>query len=171
MICYLCYYGEQRGNVPLTNVQVTENLAATFAGATSFSVTSVTSTDFTVDGGFNGVGNTDLLAAGNTLAVGASGKITLTLKVNSGGHQGPYTNQVQASGQSPAGVTVTDLSQNGSDPDPNHNGDAGDNNDPTPFQLVLSILEIPTLGTWDLIALALLLGGLAMWRLRRRTAA
>ncbi len=159
------------GNVPLSNVQVTENLAATFAAAASFSVTSVTSAEFTVNGGFNGAGNTNLLAAGNTLAVGASGKITLTLKVDSGGHLGPYTNQVMASGQSPGGVTVTDLSQNGTDPDPNHNGDPGDNSDPTPFQLVLSVLEIPTLDTWGLLALALLLGGLAMWRLRRRMAA
>ena len=158
------------GNVPLSNVQVTENLATTFAAAASFSVTSVTSAEFTVNGGFNGAGNTNLLAAGNTLAVGASGKITLTLKVDSGGHLGPYTNQVMASGQSPAGVTVTDLSQNGTDPDPNHNGDPGDNNDPTPFQLVLSVLEIPTLDTWGLLALAVLLGGLAMWRLRRRPA-
>jgi hypothetical protein len=158
------------GNVPLSNVQVTENLATTFAAAHSFSVVTLASTDFTVNAGFNGVGNTDLLAAGNTLAVGASGKITLTLKVDSGGHQGPYTNQVQASAQSPAGVTVTDLSQNGSDPDPDHDGDPGDNSVPTVFMLALSIPEIPTLGAWGLLALAALLGGLALRTLRRRTA-
>jgi uncharacterized repeat protein (TIGR01451 family) len=158
------------GNVPLSNVQVTENLASTFASAHSFSVVSLTSADFTVNAGFNGAGNTNLLAAGNTLAVGATGKITLTLKVDSGGNQGPYTNQVLASGQSPGGVTVTDLSQNGTDPDPNHNGDANDNNDPTRFMLILAIGEIPTLGTWGLLALAALLGGLAVWRLRRRPA-
>jgi uncharacterized repeat protein (TIGR01451 family) len=159
------------GNVPLSNVQVTENLAATFAGTLSMSVMSLTSTDFTVNGGFNGTGNNNLLAAGNTLAVGASGKITLTVKVDTGGKIGPYSNQVEASGQSPGGVTVTDLSQNGPDPDPDHNGNAGDNNDPTRFTLIFAIGAIPTLDTWGLIALAALLGGLAMWRLRRRTAA
>jgi len=75
--------------------------------------------------------------------------------------QGPYTNQVQASGDSPADVTLTDDSQDGSDPDPNHNGDAGDNNDPTQFILTLAIGEIPTLSTWGLLALALLLAGVA----------
>ncbi|HEX4496427.1 MAG TPA: IPTL-CTERM sorting domain-containing protein, partial [Thermoanaerobaculia bacterium] len=78
---------------------------------------------------------------------------------------------VEASGQSPGGVTVTDLSQNGPDPDPDHNGNAGDNNDPTRFTLIFAIGAIPTLGTWGLIALAMLLGALAMWKLRRRTAA
>jgi len=36
-------------------------------------------------------------------------------------------------------TAVTDLSQNGSDPDPNHNGDPGDNNDPTRFTLIFAI--------------------------------
>ncbi|HEY2290051.1 MAG TPA: IPTL-CTERM sorting domain-containing protein [Thermoanaerobaculia bacterium] len=65
----------------------------------------------------------------------------------------------QGSSSWPANVTVTDSSQNGSDPDPNHDGNAGDNNDPTLFMLTLAIGEIPTLGTWGLLALALLLGG------------
>ena len=159
------------GNVPLTNVQIMENLAATFPQVTSFSVTSLTSTDLTVNPGFNGTGDTNLLAAGNTLAVGATGKLILTLRVDSGGNQGPFTNQVQASGDSPANVTVTDLSQDGTDPDPDHNGNPGDNNDPTMFSLPLSIIDVPTLDIWGLLALAALLGGLAVWRMRRRTAA
>ncbi|HSU83917.1 MAG TPA: IPTL-CTERM sorting domain-containing protein, partial [Thermoanaerobaculia bacterium] len=158
------------GNVPLTGVQVTEDLSATFALAASFNVVSVASAELTVNAGFNGAGDTNLLAAGNTLAVGASGKITLTLRIDSGGHQGPYTNQVHASGKSPAGVVVTDPSQDGMDPDPNHNGDPTDNNDPTVFILPLSIIDVPALGTWGLLALTLLLGGVAVWRMRRRTA-
>jgi hypothetical protein len=34
--------------------------------------------------------------------------------------------------------------------------------------LTLAIGEIPTLGTWGLLALALLLAGVAVWRMRRR---
>jgi uncharacterized repeat protein (TIGR01451 family) len=158
------------GNVPLTNVQVTESLSTTFAQAASFSVVSVQSAELTVNPAFDGAGDTNLLAAGNTLAVGAGGKITLTLRIDSGGHQGPYTNQVQASAKSPANVMVMDPSQNGMDADPNHNGDPTDNNDPTVFILPLSIIEVPTLGTWGLLALALLLGGVAVWRMRRRVA-
>ena len=111
---------------------------------------SLTHTGLTTNPGFNGTGNTNLLAAGNTLAVGATGKLTLTLNVNSGGHQGPYTNQVQGSATSPGNTTVTSTSN------------------PTLFTLLLNPEEIPTLGAWGLLALALLLGGLAVWRLRRR---
>jgi uncharacterized repeat protein (TIGR01451 family) len=140
------------GNVPLSNVQVTENLTAALAGAASFNAASLTGTGLTVNPGFNGTGDTNLLAAGNTLAVGATGKLTLTLNVNSGGHQGPYTNQVQGSATSPGNATVTSTS------------------DPTPFTLLLNPEEIPTLGVWGLLALALLLGGVAVWQMRRRTA-
>ncbi len=154
------------GNVPLTNVQVTENLATTFALATSFSVLSVTSPTLTVNPGFNGAGDTNLLAAGNTLAVGASGTITLTLRVVSS-YLGPFTNQVTAQGDTPAGPPVTDVSQDGADSDPNADGDAGDNNVPTVFSLPINAIEIPTLGTWGLLALMVLLGAFAVRRMRR----
>ena len=59
-----------------------------------------------------------------------------------------------------------DVSQDGTNPDPDGNGNAGDNNDPTEFDLPLSVVEIPTLGTWGLLALAALLGLFALRRLR-----
>jgi IPTL-CTERM motif len=62
---------------------------------------------------------------------------------------------------------VTDLSQDGGDPDPNHNGQSGDNNTPTVFILPVSVVQIPTLGTWGLLALAALLGLFAVRRLTR----
>lgn len=157
---------ENMGNVPLSNVQVTESLATTFAGAASFSVFSLLSADFTVNPGFNGAGDTNLLAAGNTLAVGQTGAITLVVMVNSGGERGPYINQVTAQGTSPAGVPVMDISQDGTDPDPDNDGEPDDNNDPTPILLITSVVEIPTLGTWGLLALMALLGLFALRRLR-----
>jgi len=157
---------ENMGNVPLSNVQVTENLAAAFAGAGPFSVLSVQSADFTVNPGFNGAGDTNLLAAGNTLAVGASGTINVVVQVNSGGHPGSYTNQVVAQGTSPAGTPVTDVSQDGDDPDPDNDGESGDDNEPTPIVLQLSAVEIPTLGSWGVLALVTLLALFALRRLR-----
>jgi uncharacterized repeat protein (TIGR01451 family) len=156
---------ENLGNVPLSQVQVTENLAAVFAQALSFSVVSVQSATFTVNPGFNGSGDNNLLAAGNTLPIGGSGTITLTLRVRSA-IPGPYTNQVTATGQSPATVTVTDLSEDGTNPDPDDDGQSGDNNTPTPFTLPVNVVLIPTLNEWGLLALALLLGVLALRRLR-----
>ena len=158
---------ENMGNVPLSNVQVTENLAATFALAASYSVVSVTSADFAVNPGFDGSANPNLLAVGNTLAVGTSGTILVTVRVDSGGHRGPYTNQVVATGDSPAGTPVTDISQDGTDPDPDSDGDPSDDNEPTPILLQVSPVEIPTLGSWGLLALGALLALIAARRLRK----
>ncbi|HSK74979.1 MAG TPA: IPTL-CTERM sorting domain-containing protein, partial [Thermoanaerobaculia bacterium] len=158
---------ENAGNVPLSNLQVTENLAATFVGVPSFTVTSVQSATFAVNPGFNGTGDTNLLAAGNSLAVGMSGTITVAVRVDSGGNRGPFYNQVTGSGTSPGTRTVTDDSQDGSDPDPDGNDDPSDNGDPTVVILPISPHEIPTLGEWGLLAMAALLGLFALRRLRR----
>jgi len=156
------------GNVPLSNVQVIENLAATFVQAGPFSITALSSPTLTVNPGFNGNGNNGLLAAGNTLAIGASGVITFTVHVSSNGNPGPYTNQVTATATSPAGNPVDDPSQDGDDTDPNDNGDAGDDNTPTVFELPVSVILIPTLNEWGLLAMMLALAGIALRRLRRR---
>ncbi|HWM93055.1 MAG TPA: IPTL-CTERM sorting domain-containing protein [Thermoanaerobaculia bacterium] len=157
---------ENLGNVPLSGVQVTEDLDVTFAGALSYTVLSLTSGDFTVNPDFDGSGDTALLAAGNPLAVGGSGIITLTLRVDSGAFQGPYTNQVRASGTSPAGQIVTDDSQDGGETDPDDDGDPTDNDDPTVFELLINMIEIPTLGEWGLMIMAALLGIAAVMKLR-----
>jgi uncharacterized repeat protein (TIGR01451 family) len=159
---------ENLGNVPLSNVQVVENLAATFPSPMTFTITSIQGSGVTVNPGFNGAGNTNLLAAGNTLAIGASGTITLTLQVQDpNANPGPFTNQVMATATSPANAPVTDLSQDGPDPDPNGDGSGTDNNVPTVFQLPVAIALIPTLNTWGLLALAVLLGLFAVRRMRR----
>jgi hypothetical protein len=44
---------------------------------------------------------------------------------------------------------------------------SGDNNTPTVFVLPVSVVQIPTLGTWGLLALAALLNLFAMRRLTR----
>jgi hypothetical protein len=119
-----------------------------------------------VNPGFDGMGDTGLLAAGSSLAVGAGGTITLSVRVDSGGNGGPYINQVVAEGDSPAGVTVTDVSQDGDDPDPDGDGDASDDNDPTPVTLQIHLFEIPTLGSWGVLALMALLALFALRRLR-----
>ena len=136
------------GTVPLSNVQVTDNLAATFAGATSFT--------------FGGRGqhrlhgqrrlqrrasptpNVNLLAAGQTLAVGQIKSIQITVNVTPGANLGPYNNQAIAIGTSPAGTVVSDPSDNGVNPDPNGNNNANepDENDPTP----VSFTESPAIG-------------------------
>jgi len=154
------------GNVPLTNVNATGNFAAVFPAPITFTVTSLTSTDFTVNPAFNGSGNNDFLAAGNTLDVAEAGVLQVTLHVVANGNHGPFTCSSTARGTAPDGSTVTDVSQNGGNPDPDSDGDAGDNNDPTVFSLPFSVVEIPTLGTWGLLLLMALLSIFAIRRLR-----
>jgi LPXTG-site transpeptidase (sortase) family protein len=87
------------GSVTLNNIQATDSLSSTFVGAASFSVVSVTSTDFTVNPGYNGRTNTNLLTlTGNSLASGNSGVILLVAEANTGGDADNYTNLVAVSG-------------------------------------------------------------------------
>ncbi len=159
---------ENLGNVPLSNVQATADLATAFAAATSFTIISVASPDLAVNVGYNGSSDPNLLAAGDTLGVGGSGVITLVVRVDTGGETGPYTCSSTATGTSPAGVVVTDISQDGDDPDPDGDGDPGNNGTPTVFVLVSSVIEIPTLDGLGFALLALLLSAGAFGALRRR---
>ena len=161
---------ENLGNVPLSNVQATASLATAFAQAAGFTVVSVTSPNFAVNASFDGDADPNLLAAGNALAVGGSGVVTLAVRVDTGGETGPYTCSSTATGSSPAGVIVTDVSEDGGDPDPDGDGDPGNNGTPTVFTLVSSVVEIPTLDTVGLVLLTLLLSAGALAALRRRRA-
>jgi hypothetical protein len=163
------YVVENLGNVFVTDLQVTEDLATTFAPAAGFTVTSVTSPDLAVaiNSGFNGTSDTNLFGPGQGLA-DVPIEISLVVQVDSGGEPGPYTNQVQASGDSPGGVRVTDDSQDGTDPDPNGDGSGSDNNVPTVFSLGVSVLLIPTLDWFGMLLLGALLAGVAVRKLMQR---
>ena len=134
---------ENLGDVALTNVQVTDNLAATFPTPATFTAVSASSTDFTVNAGYNGgaspTPNTNLLAAGQTLAVGQTKLIQVTVTVNNANTATTYNNQAVATGTSPlspVGAVVSDPSDNGVDPDPDGDRNANEpgENDPTPVR-------------------------------------
>jgi uncharacterized repeat protein (TIGR01451 family) len=151
------------GNVELIDLQVTEDLAAAFPGE-MVSVVSLTSPTLTVNAGFDGDGDTNLLAAGNSLAAGTLAAIRLEILVAVGESGGSYTNVVAASGESPAGVVVTDTSTDGEDPDPADDG-PGDDAVPTPVGLLYA--AIPTLDELALLALSAIFAGLGVMALRR----
>ena len=66
---------------------------------------------------------------------------------------------------SPSGTGVTDISQDGDEVDPDHDGEASDNDHPTMISLE-SQAKIPAAGSWGLLILATLLDLLAFRRLR-----
>ncbi|MCP3974606.1 MAG: DUF11 domain-containing protein, partial [bacterium] len=120
------------GDTDLLGLQITDDMSATYAAADAFVVLSVTSGDFAVNGAYDGSGDVSLLAGTDTLAIGASGAVQVTVEVTPGAFLGPYENEATATATSPGGVDVTDDSQDGVDVDPDGNGDPGDNSDPTP---------------------------------------
>lgn len=143
----------------LVNIEVTDELA----GAAPLFGTNVAATDGTPgqyavivppggtcggnDPSFNGVGD-DVVASGFTLAEGATCTITFTVRTQptvplppvlaSGGryeNQAVVTGEGGISGQTPAtNPELTDLSDDGTEPDANGDGDGSDpgENDPTP---------------------------------------
>jgi LPXTG-site transpeptidase (sortase) family protein len=99
---------ENTGNVALSNIQVTDDLAAAFNLAASFNIASVVSGTFTTNPNFDGDTDVNLLAGTDSLAVGASGTITLVVLVDTGGNPDIYTNTADAQGTPPSGPDVTD---------------------------------------------------------------
>lgn len=155
---------ENLGTSTLTPLQVVDNLASTFpAPAAVVGVTAPTTSilsgvgTLTANGGFNGVGNNDLLtAASSSLNAGASGQIDFSVTFDPNGLPGPFFNQATSSGTTTLGGTVGDFSDNGTDPDPDGDGIGNEpgsgcpstlpasncENDPTP----VVIGENPVLG-------------------------
>ena len=131
------------GNVPLTQLQVTDNLANTFPLPTTFTVQSLTSSDLTVNWpGYNGNSDINLLSGVDKLDVGGSGALRLVARVTPA-TAGPFGNSAIASGKTPGGDTATDKSQNDADPDPDHDGNPGNNETPTPVDFGANLFRPP----------------------------
>ncbi|CAM2070706.1 DNRLRE domain-containing protein [Sulfidibacter corallicola] len=161
----LAYRVVNRGDAPLEQIQVQNDLAQVFAGA-DFSLSQAPqSTRFSVNPGFDGDQDIDLLDGTDELPPGEEGSVVLELRVEPTGTQTLFSNSAQASATSSTGTFVSDTSQNGTDDDPDGNGNPGDNSEAT--LLVLANGVVPTLGTAGLLAL---IGGLVVLAVRQRKA-
>ena len=134
---------ENFGDESLSDLQVSDDLTSAFPAPTSFTVLAISSADFTVnDPGYDGSYDTNLLAGTDTLPVNGSGSITLTIEVIPA-EIGPFENTAIASGEHPVNGTVTDDSQDGTDPDKNGNGDPTDDSLPTPVSFGPNLFDPP----------------------------
>ena len=124
-----------RGNVVINNLTLTDDLEEVFGGDCSILINSITSEKFAVNTLYNGLslGDINLLAPGNSLATNDVGAVLLTVTAFDCSALGPWDNFATASGLTPQGDPISDLSQNGSEPDPAGTGDPQTQNDPTPF--------------------------------------
>ena len=141
---------ENFGNVSLSGIQVTDDLATAFAGSNgagennAISVISLTSSDFTVNWpGYDGDSDQNLLDGSDTLAGQASGSITMIVEFTPV-ISGDYDNTATVTGTPPTGPNETDVSQDGDDPDPDSNDDPTDNNDPTTVSFNADIFDPPS---------------------------
>jgi LPXTG-site transpeptidase (sortase) family protein len=150
------FHVQNYGDVTLSNVQVTDDLAVVFPAPNTFTVQSVTvsglsNASLTANLGYNGRTVTDLLTgSGNSLAVNGSGAITVVVRVLPSA-SGPFDNSAFASGDAPSTTTVTDESSDGNDPDNttscpacvNGDGDPTNNTKPTPITFDPNIFDPP----------------------------
>jgi LPXTG-site transpeptidase (sortase) family protein len=139
------------GNIPLTEIQITDNLSTTFSDnpvrnpATSFIVTDLSSDDFSVNWpGYTGLdeANSDLLLGTDNLEVGGEGKVLLTLELTPAS-EGSFENSAIASAIGNE-LTVSDTSTDGTDPDfPNPDGDPTNNSSTTGTTFSANIFDPP----------------------------
>ncbi len=130
--------------VALDDVQVVDDLDATFPPPASYSFTSLTHQSgplaAQVNGSYDGSPpNTELYsgsAAARTLAAFESDTVRIALTLTPNGDY-DFENTATGTGDTPAGTTLTDDSQDdgGLDPDPDGDGDPENNEDPTPVDL------------------------------------
>jgi len=153
----LDFYLENFGNVVLSNLALPDDLDAVF-GAGNYLVTGspafiVDPGTITLNGGFDGSGDTALITTG-TLSVGSFAQIRIVVDVTAltdqGAGLGVYSNQVTASGEGPGPTPTSDLSTSGTDPDPNGNGDPNEDGENVPTEFT-SLLDSDSDGVPDYI--------------------
>jgi gliding motility-associated-like protein len=134
------------GNVPLTDVQVSDDLLKTFPFPTEFSLEGIpvsTNGVLKINTAFNGNGINNLLQANNTLQSGQVDTIKITLKVTPfNDMMGPFDNSAIANATEPTGKVIQDISTSGSDPDPDNNGKPDESN-VTQIMLEKATIRVP----------------------------
>ncbi|GAB2520504.1 hypothetical protein GCM10027085_08010 [Spirosoma aerophilum] len=126
------------GKNPLTNVQIIDDLEAAFgaSGAVVRSVTTRADKGLVINPAYTGRGaNTSLLTSGS-LAAGQQSHVWLTVRLDvSQANTLTFSNEAVATGLDVNGGLCLDRSTNGSESDPDRNGNPGDNSEPTPVTL------------------------------------
>ena len=126
------------------DVQLTDDLAGAFPPPALIRVESVSADngDLTLNASFDGIDDVNLLAGEDALEAGATATLDVSVSVSPNGASGPFANQAVAVSTDDAGTTTNDLSDNGTDPDANGNGDPSDpgEDDATPVTFPASLI-------------------------------
>jgi hypothetical protein len=129
---------ENLGNSTANNVSLIEDLAKEL-GAAGYSITSApTLVDdpgtLTLNGAYDGSSDRELISSG-TLESGDTAQIHFVVDISAATGSGNYSTRAIVSGDTGSTTFYADYSDNGTDPDPDGNGEPGSpgEDDPTPF--------------------------------------
>ncbi len=136
------------GADPVSELQVTDNLAAVFAQAVTWELLTLEPVNesglvtLSVNPAFNGQSDLNLLAENQSLAAGQLARLRLVVWVQPPSGAVVFQNSVEVTARS-GNVLVTDISVPGLDPDPNETGDPKDTNDVTVSIITPYMYRIP----------------------------
>ncbi len=120
----------------INDIQITDDLASIMPAQATYEVTGGSATNQLIfNTAYNGSSNINLLAAGSKLASETTSQVTLDLIIHPNGNPSVVFNSATVTVKSDDGtLTYSDVSDNGTDPDTNGNGNPldFDENDPTP---------------------------------------
>ncbi len=130
------FYLEHFGTTEAFNIRLTENLDAVF-GSGNYSVDSILRISgpgtLAANGMFDGSTDQELVATGSSLLPGETAQIQIRVSLNM--IYGTFSNQVNVSTRDSEAGIYNDTSTDGTDSDPDGNGDPNDNSVPTEFVL------------------------------------
>ena len=127
----LDYFIENLGNTLLNSLTLENDLDAVFGASNYYIQTAPVFVDdpgtVALDPSYNGRGNNELFLIGNSsLAIDDTVQVRMVVRLltiaDVGLGVGMYRSQVSIEANAPGGALVTDLSDDGTDPDPNGNG-------------------------------------------------
>ncbi len=130
------------GNATLKDLHVTDDLASAFGEAIRWWVEGLSSSDFLVNPAFDGGQQTEMLVAGNDLAPGREGRLSLVVNVLPQTSNQSFSNQILARGRTSGGKAVEDLSHSGGNPDADGDGNPQNDNDPTTVVIHSDVLPV-----------------------------
>ena len=133
---------ENLGSTDFFTLSVPDDLDTVFGSGNYQIISGPTATGTLMSNiGFDGSSDTELLDPASTLSSGSLDTVSYTVEIIAN-NMGTYTNQVTVTAQAVDMPSVSDVSDDGTDPDPNGTGDAGDpgEDDPTIVTNVTPVL-------------------------------
>ncbi len=127
------------GNTSLSGIQVRDSLLEAFQG-TDFIIQQLDAVvPLVANTQFDGTNEINLLdSSASRLGVGEEATVTYTVSVTPSEAFGPFENNAEGHGFGPAGVMASDISDNGTEADPNRNGSAGDPGEDDPTRVTIA---------------------------------